>query len=148
MPSFRFFVASVQADANPALHGAVVLAAGTGIMLSQVGETITIDSAGGGGDVSGPGPVTGGSLAAWDGASGTLLKAISPAILDIDTATPQITAGAKLVASQDVSLAGNATQAVVWGNGFNSGAPVAPGVVVAVIRIVNAGTDYWLPLYQ
>ena len=37
-------VHSVQSDANPALYGDVTLASGTGITLSQVGQTITVDS--------------------------------------------------------------------------------------------------------
>lgn len=42
-------VTSIKADSNPALTGAVTLASGTNVTLTEVGQTITISSTGGGG---------------------------------------------------------------------------------------------------
>ena len=66
------------------LTGAVVLAQGTKITLSTVGNTITISASGGGGGISGPGTTTATDIVTWNSSNGTV---VADSTLQIDASS-------------------------------------------------------------
>lgn len=148
--SFKFFVESIQADANPALHGPVVLASGTGVTLTQVGDTITLDAAGGG-DVSfNGGANVQGILAVFLTGDGLQI-----AEQTADGFAPSIMTGGVLSMSNGLLVGGPITLGVNTGDvltlkaGNDGSTPTTPAVPAGYVKVsVPSLGTCWVPVFQ
>jgi len=134
-------VTLVHADTNPLLAGPVKLASGSGTTLVQVGQTITINSSGGGGGVTGVG-VSGqtfltGNVAVSGGGAVTLNENVTSGVITISAS---VSGGTLNIYNNGSLVAAEPGINFVAGTNMSQTVVDNPGVDVVVTLNCNASS--------
>src|SRR5271170_4664163 len=127
---------TINVSGSPALAGNVILTAGTGVTLSQVGNVITVSSTGGGGGVSSLNSLTGAIVI--ESPDGTISVGVSGSNVTIDVVDATSSQLGGIVLTGD--LGNTATSPEVVSTHLSSPLPVNQGGTGTTTPSLVAGT--------